>query len=115
MTLEIPPLRKRKEDIPLLVRHLIERNGQGDISFSNVAIEKLQQHNWPGNIRELSNVVMRTLTLADHKSEITANDLSLTNSQFTHKKEPPNETETTENLLEEWRKSWWPTLMRKMN
>ncbi|AMM91545.1 sigma-54 dependent transcriptional regulator [Peribacillus simplex] len=104
VTLEIPPLRKRKEDIPLLVRHLIERNGQGDISFSNVAIEKLQQHNWPGNIRELSNVVMRTLTLADHKSEITANDLSLTNSQFTHKKEPPNETETTENLLEEWRK-----------
>ncbi|MGE7907103.1 sigma-54-dependent transcriptional regulator [Peribacillus sp. NPDC094092] len=105
VTLDIPPLRNRKEDIPLLVRHLIERNGHGNISFSNEAIEKLQQYNWPGNIRELSNVVMRTLTLADHKSVISANDISLTNSQII----PDKNVSTygimpTDNLLEEWRK-----------
>ncbi|WP_458353535.1 sigma-54-dependent transcriptional regulator [Peribacillus frigoritolerans] len=105
VTLDIPPLRNRKEDIPLLVRHLIERNGNGDITFSNEAIEKLQQYNWPGNIRELSNVVMRTLTLSDHKSVITANDISLSNTQITPDKSVPlNETQSTENLLEEWRK-----------
>ncbi|MBO1000228.1 sigma-54-dependent Fis family transcriptional regulator [Bacillus sp. SD075] len=105
VTLNIPPLRNRKEDIPLLVRHLMERNGHGDISFSKEAIEKLQKYNWPGNIRELSNVVMRTLTLADHKSTITANDISLSNGQITPDKiVPPDEIQSTENLLEEWRK-----------
>ncbi|MCF7620633.1 MULTISPECIES: sigma-54-dependent transcriptional regulator [Bacillaceae] len=104
VTLDIPPLRSRKEDIPLLVRHLVERNGHGDISFSNEAIEKLQQYNWPGNIRELSNVVMRTLTLADNKSVITANDISLSNSQITPDKNVLPEIQSTENLLEEWRK-----------
>ena len=88
----------------MLVRHLVERNGHGDISFSNEAIEKLQQYNWPGNIRELSNVVMRTLTLADHKSVITANDISLSNSQITPDKNVSPEIQSTENLLEEWRK-----------
>ena len=77
----------------------------GDISFSNEAIEKLQQYNWPGNIRELSNVVMRTLTLADHKSVISANDISLSNSQITPDKNvSTNGIVSTENLLEEWRK-----------
>ena len=105
VTLDLPPLRNRKEDIPLLVRHLIERNGHGDITFSNEAIEKLQQYNWPGNIRELSNVVMRTLTLSDHKSVITANDISLSNTQIPPDKNVSlNETQSTENLLEEWRK-----------
>ncbi|MFA1714794.1 sigma-54-dependent transcriptional regulator [Peribacillus frigoritolerans] len=105
VTLDLPPLRNRKEDIPLLVRHLIERNGYGDITFSNEAIEKLQQYNWPGNIRELSNVVMRTLTLSDHKSVITANDISLSNTQIPPDKNVSlNETQSTENLLEEWRK-----------
>jgi two-component system NtrC family response regulator len=104
VTLDIPPLRSRKEDIPLLVSHLVERNGHGDISFSNEAIEKLQQYNWPGNIRELSNVVMRTLTLADNKSIITANDISLSNNQITPDKNVSPEIQSTENLLEEWRK-----------
>ncbi|MEJ9232443.1 sigma-54 dependent transcriptional regulator [Peribacillus butanolivorans] len=105
VTLDIPALRNRKEDIPFLVRHLVERTGQADISFSNEAIEKLQQYDWPGNIRELSNVIMRTLTLADHKQEISANDILLsTNQVIPIKKDPPNANQSTENHLEEWRK-----------
>ncbi|MGE7767591.1 sigma-54-dependent transcriptional regulator [Peribacillus sp. NPDC096540] len=104
VTLDIPALRNRKEDIPLLVRHLVERTGQADISFSNEAIEKLRRYDWPGNIRELSNVIMRTLTLTDHKQEITANDILLsTNQVIPIKKDPPN-AQSTENHLEEWRK-----------
>ncbi|MDQ7860392.1 sigma 54-interacting transcriptional regulator [Peribacillus frigoritolerans] len=116
VTLDIPPLRNRKEDIPLLVRHLIERNGHGDISFSKEAIEKLQQYNWPGNIRELSNVVMRTLTLADNKSVITANDISLSNNQITLTKMCLlKRFSQLKTFLKSGEKGWWLTLMRRMN
>lgn len=76
--LEIPPLRERKEDIPLLVNHLIQRNGYTNVAFSERALEKLQNYHWPGNIRELANVVTRTLTLSDgENTEITADEIML--------------------------------------
>lgn len=105
VTLEIPSLRDRKEDIPLLVEHLIERNGQTDVTFSQDAVEKLQQYDWPGNIRELSNIIMRTLTLADHGQEITADEITLpTHQMITSKREPSLDHHIAENYLEEWRK-----------
>ena len=67
ISLEIPPLRKRKEDIPLLTEHFIERfnrlqhkhvNG-----FSAAAYSLLMAHDWPGNVRELENVVERAFVL----------------------------------------------------
>ncbi|MFJ7679421.1 sigma-54-dependent transcriptional regulator [Peribacillus sp. NPDC046944] len=105
VTLEIPALRHRKEDIPLLVEHLVERNGQADVSFSQEAIEKLQLYDWPGNIRELSNTVMRTLTLADHGQDITADDIVLpTHQVISPKKQATMDLHSPENPLEEWRK-----------
>ncbi|MBC8228694.1 sigma-54-dependent Fis family transcriptional regulator, partial [bacterium] len=66
--INIPPLRKRKDDIPPLVDYILHRESkkQGveeDISISPQAIEALQNYNWPGNVRELDNVIARSITL----------------------------------------------------
>ena len=52
----VPPLRERKEDIPDLVRHFLSKQ-PGDLKFTEDALEALQGYEWPGNIRELQNVV----------------------------------------------------------
>jgi two-component system, NtrC family, response regulator GlrR len=61
--LKVPTLRERADDIPELARHFLQRfcseNGLADVSFSAPALEALKQHSWPGNIRELANVVQR--------------------------------------------------------
>lgn len=55
----LPPLRKRKRDIPLLAKHLLEKqaNTADTPQLSSEAMEKLMQYDWPGNIRELRNVL----------------------------------------------------------
>jgi len=60
---EMPPLRKRPEDIPLLVEHFLHRLGAGDRSLEPKAIEALQRYRWPGNVRELENLVRRLVVL----------------------------------------------------
>ncbi len=64
----LPPLRERREDLPVLVEHFAEQvcgqNGWKAIPFSSPAIEALKEYGWPGNIRELRNVVERLLLLA---------------------------------------------------
>ena len=63
--LHIPPLRERKEDIPLLVDHIIERTPSfKGKSFSEDALKILTEYAWPGNVRELQNVVYRALILS---------------------------------------------------
>ena len=59
----LPPLRKRKDDIPLLIQHFLKqfRQNYGEHSFSPGTIDVLTSYNWPGNIRELKNVMERTL------------------------------------------------------
>ena len=63
----IPPLRERREDIPLLARHFLEKHASGaGKSFSGVstaAMRLLLQHDWPGNVRELENVIERAVLL----------------------------------------------------
>ncbi len=59
----LPPLRERREDIPLLADHFLrlfrERYKRGDQRFSNEALQFLQQYHWPGNVRELRNAIER--------------------------------------------------------
>ena len=65
LTLSIPPLRARKEDIPLLVDHTIQLNPVfKNKKFSREALEIFLEYPWPGNVRELQNVVHRTLLLS---------------------------------------------------
>ena len=64
---EVPSLDQRKEDIPMLVQHFLEKHTEGGRarSFSKEAVELLCNKTWPGNIRELDNVVDRLLILGD--------------------------------------------------
>jgi transcriptional regulator with PAS, ATPase and Fis domain len=61
--IQIPPLRQRKEDIPLLVEHFIRLNSPGTkiVSVPGHVLEALQEYGWPGNVRELHNVIQRYL------------------------------------------------------
>ena len=67
--IQIPPLRDRKDDIPMLVQYLIERYskraGKKFRNISNKSLAVLQEYEWPGNIRELQNVVERAVVLCD--------------------------------------------------
>ena len=71
LSIILPPLRDRKEDIPLLVDHFINRFNQRlkkEIqSFSSAALSSLLDYNWPGNVRELENVIERAVVLADEE------------------------------------------------
>lgn len=63
----VPPLRKRKSDIPLLARHFLQRfvreTGRKIRDFTADALRKLEDHTWPGNVRELRNIVERAVAL----------------------------------------------------
>jgi DNA-binding NtrC family response regulator len=67
ITIALPPLRDRKEDIPLLVEALVARaaaeNGKPVPSVTPSAMKALLDHDWPGNVRELENVLERALVL----------------------------------------------------
>ncbi len=65
---EIPPLRDRRDDVPLLAQHFLQRyaekNRKAVEAFNRDAIDALADHAWPGNVRELENVVERAVILA---------------------------------------------------
>jgi len=69
MRIDLPPLRKHKEDIPLLAEHFLTQFSQemkkGTHGFSDDALEVLSQYHWPGNIRELENAVERAVMLSE--------------------------------------------------
>jgi DNA-binding NtrC family response regulator len=60
----LPPLRSRREDIPLLVRELVRRRGFADEAPAGAGLDRLIAHAWPGNVRELRNVIDRAIALA---------------------------------------------------
>jgi DNA-binding NtrC family response regulator len=70
ISLRIPPLRERKEDIPLLTEFFTKKycdeNGKSQYRFSAEALKALMDHHWPGNVRELENVVERAVVLAQN-------------------------------------------------
>ncbi len=65
----LPPLRERKEDIPLLVDHFIQKYQKKSPvrKFSNEAMKAMLSYDWPGNVRELENIVERVCTLTTHE------------------------------------------------
>ena len=60
-----PPLRARREDIPLLADHFAKRSGRDRARFSREAIDVLTRYAWPGNVRELENAVLHAVSMAD--------------------------------------------------
>jgi two-component system, NtrC family, response regulator AtoC len=73
-TLHVPPLRERKEEIPILLKHFMahqaERYARPPLPISQEMLEACVAHNWPGNLRELSNFIKRYLVLGDEKLAI---------------------------------------------
>jgi DNA-binding NtrC family response regulator len=64
VSIRIPPLRERREDIPLLAEHFAAKHGRAEgAAISPAARDLLLAHGWPGNVRELENVVARALAL----------------------------------------------------
>ena len=94
ITVHLPALRERREDIPLLVRHFADlqckQNGLPKVEFTSDAMEYLQRLPYPGNIRELKNLVERTL-LVSGKETLDANDFK---AQYIQ----PVETTASQNL-----------------
>jgi len=69
VTIHLPPLRERREDILPLAQHfaakVVRPGGTAPVSFSQEALQLLEQYSWPGNIRELENAVVRAVALCD--------------------------------------------------
>jgi len=67
ITVELPPLRDRKDDIPLLVQHFLdkytEESHKGGLILTPAAMDRLMAYHWPGNVRELENVIERAVVL----------------------------------------------------
>jgi two-component system response regulator AtoC len=75
--LHLPPLRERRDDIPLLVAHFILKHsleGLERVTIDEEAMRALSAYSWPGNVRELENVIERAITLSQN-GRITKNDL----------------------------------------
>lgn len=82
--IDVPPLRHRTEDIPLLATHFLKRRCQSQgvamKSFSKEALARLQDWSWPGNVRELRNVIERAFILAGAEPEIDTQHLLMPSS-----------------------------------
>jgi DNA-binding NtrC family response regulator len=84
LPLKLPALRERREDIPVLARHFMEKFA-GELAMppreiSRAALEKLQRHAWPGNVRELENIIERAMVLSENPL-LTAEDIRLPGNQ----------------------------------
>jgi DNA-binding NtrC family response regulator len=73
-TMQIPPLRERKEEIPILLKHsmsrMAERYARPALPLSPAILQACQNHSWPGNLRELNNFLKRYLILGDESLAI---------------------------------------------
>jgi transcriptional regulator with GAF, ATPase, and Fis domain len=68
LEIRLPPLRERREDIPLLAAHFLARavdEAKREVSLSPEALDRLVAHDWPGNVRELENEIRRAVALCD--------------------------------------------------
>ena len=67
LSLELPPLRARRDDIPPLVQHFLKRyGGNPPRTIEDAAMTRLRAYDWPGNVREMENLIERLVTLTDH-------------------------------------------------
>jgi len=74
--LQLPPLRERRDDIPLLVKHFLTKfSADTAVHTSQSAMRALMAYHWPGNVRQLENAVERALALCSGRQEITVADL----------------------------------------
>jgi len=120
--IELPHLRERKEDIPLLAKHFLDtyskENKKEIIGVSEEVMEIFANYEWPGNIRELENLIERAVVLTKTKL-ITRNNLPpfLYNSEGKQKKTrmPSDSTGTLKEQTQRFQKNWILEALRKSN
>jgi len=71
----LPPLRERKDDIPLLVRHFMEKHGGNECKLLPEVFDILYRYDWPGNVRELENIIERVIVLKKKDNVIGVEDI----------------------------------------
>ncbi len=82
--LHLPPLRERREDIPVLIQHFLKKfQAPAEVKFSKQGMEMMMKYHWPGNIRELQNIVERCIILRKGL-QIDESDLRLPLSPISH-------------------------------
>jgi two-component system response regulator AtoC len=75
VTIQVPPLRSRLEDIEPLARAFLTRYSAGSVTLESDALTVLKSHAWPGNVRELENAIERAVVLRQNPDRITPGDL----------------------------------------
>lgn len=98
--IQLPPLREREGDVPLLVQHMLERHGGGrSFRVSRSAMAMLERYPWPGNVRELENAVQRGVALAGSSTELAAENLLPPDPRWRGATEVPEEVEPLRDVL----------------
>jgi DNA-binding NtrC family response regulator len=114
--INIPPLRDRPEDIPLLVDHFIRKfSDHEELALDRKALELLTQYRWPGNIRELENVIKRVIIFNDNKiiapsdlpPEILKNDNKATEQPLIHDNQSALSTSEIKLITEALKNTGW--------
>jgi DNA-binding NtrC family response regulator len=100
-TIEVPPLRERTGDIPLLAEHFLHKYGKAMGKpfecFSPDALDKIKKYPWPGNVRELENAIERSVVIGSPPA-IKANDLPFSLKESTNSTAPAGSLEAIERL-----------------
>ena len=77
---KVPPLRERRDDIPLLVQHFLQKLsgelGRGPATMSQEALRRMMAYHWPGNVRQLENVVERAIAFSQGRPQVDLQDLT---------------------------------------
>ncbi|MEE8348796.1 MAG: sigma-54 dependent transcriptional regulator [Acidobacteriota bacterium] len=121
ISISLPPLKDRKQDIPLLVEHFARRisrdNGRPECLLDPSVVKMLMQCDWPGNVRELENVIERAVVLAPDSGEITLDliprDILNSTSESVERQDLPRNGATLKDLIREYEKSLIMTALQR--
>jgi DNA-binding NtrC family response regulator len=115
LPLQLPPLRRRMDDIPLLARHFVAKYAAKTAGHARdidpAALHKLSLHDWPGNVRELENVIERAVMLSTHEV-IRSNEIDLPVSAEPDP-EPKSFAHLKANMVAEFERSYLRTLLQE--
>jgi len=118
LTIHMPPLRERKEDIPLLVRHFLDEenlNRKEPVEIENSTLKQLIEYNWPGNVRELKNCIESAAAICEHGIIKSSDILSIKTYQNKPIDSDTGFKESKNLLIEEFEKNYLIEMMKKHN
>jgi len=113
-SLSIPPLRKSKEDIAILTKyflqHYSDKQGETEYTLSKNSLDKLLAYDWPGNVKELKNIIFQGISMLEGTTELTPEMLNLPSDILA----PKTSIETFSDTLEEATKKFQADLIRQL-